>query len=729
MEKGSDKKNIIAAVLLLSLLLAGFGVFFYLKNQIKPEELKASIIQKLEETIPGADVSLGDLKVKYGTSFIIDIKGMDILLKESLVSKRDFLQVSHVKVKLPLLSLLTGGGNLEIYLKKPELFLYRPEGKKGNWNLALNAKPKPGQAINKKGAFKGSHNIILPAFLINSTAALRMTGVRVYYDISDKAGVWSASKIVLKNVGLNSNAAFEIESNFKRVLKEEEKFSFDTVLIGSIELERYLKTGTLKINSNYKIKNLKTRGLDSTFPLIRGNTSVDIERDGAIEGNFSILYQESELKASFKANKEANELNIDKSKIKASDLMAILPLWHKNFDLSQTSIQLEGKVTNTSDISFKPALKFTFSNLKLKNAKFPLSISLGGSFVEREIKTTFEGSIWQGTFDGKFEGDFDLQSDSSLDKRLSFYSGDLSLKNVNLPENILKSDPSEKESSNILLPKGIININYENLVIGKKQVNGGLTFKSEFSKLEIKNGVALLGQGKVSFESMAEVFEDNISWQHKISFSEIEGEQLYSLLPSEYPFFKGVLNGSLTGKFKDHPLNGEELNWQLKAKEGSFIAFDNNLINKALSQSLKSGYLSSLRKKDVELVKDQTFKDLSLVLSIKDDEHHLKSLSYVDSQGHDLKISGFIEPLTNAQKRLIVQVTGDDDFQKGLKKKTKMKAFPMSFYSEGYSFELDELYSLNQLAKKMRFKKDRKRIKNKILKVKAQKKRENNEKS
>lgn len=734
MENTSENKNKIVIIIFIVFLLSCLGVFFYLKSQIKPDELKATIKTKLEESIPGAEISLGDLNIKYGTAFTVQIKGMDILLRESLVSKRDFLQVSHITVKLPLLSLLTGGGNIEVYLKKPELFLFRPEGKKGNWNIAFNSKPEKGKAITKRSSFEGSHNIILPAFLINSTAALRLSDFKVYYDISGKTGVWSASRLILKNVGIRSNAAFEVESNFKRVVGEEEKFSFDTVLIGSIELEKYLKTGKFHVNSNYKIKNLTTREHPAAYPLIRGNTSLKIDKTGAIEGEVSTLYQESELQAKFSASKEINELQVVKSNIKLEDISFLFPKLRNNFNFSQASLILEGRVKNTKAVPFAPNVKFKLTGINYLKKSFPFNFDLSGTFIEREVKTVFEGKIWSGLLKGNLEGTFDLNSERPFDERVSFFSGEFNFSGNTIPSGFMRAKDLEERDgvqSNVLLPKGIVSVNFENLTYDKNTLNGGFSLKTEKDVVEVSNGALLSGDGKVTFKSKAKLFDDEINWQHEFEFKKFPSLVVASVFPRDYPFLVGAVDGSLKGKFIGHPFRGEELSWKLSSTEGLFRGFQPQIIFKALGETTSQTPLSlKSTPQSLELAnKDGKYKSLKAEVVVEKGEHHIKNLSFETPLDYKVFMSGFVDPSKEKTKRLIVQLEGDEKFQEGLKKKTKLKRLPLALYTSGYELSIDELYPLRQLAKKFRFKKDRNKAKKQILRVKAQNKRDKNEKS
>ena len=114
------------------------------------------------------------------------------------MKKRDLLQIENANIRLPLVSILTGGGNLELNLSNTELFLHRMKDKKGNWKEAFDKSYKSDVAIDKEKPAKSTQNILLPAFLINSTVALRLKNFKVYYDVDGKNGLLKPRNLSLR---------------------------------------------------------------------------------------------------------------------------------------------------------------------------------------------------------------------------------------------------------------------------------------------------------------------------------------------------------------------------------------------------------------------------------------------------------------------------------------------------------------------------------------------------
>jgi hypothetical protein len=458
-----------------------------------------------------------------------------------------------------------------------------------------------------------------------------------------------------------------------------------------------------------------------------------VDKSGALEGTVTSLFQESELSAEIKASKDFNEINFTKSNIKLSDVATFLPDWKKNFNLSKSYLLLDGKLTLNGDGSLSPKLKFKLSDVTYLKKAFPYSFTLSGSFVEKELKAAFDGSIWQGQLLGKIEADLDINSDDSLEKRVSFFSGDLNFKNNQLSVELLLPDEEHEKSSegNILLPKGILAVNFENLQIQKYSLTGGFTLKSEMSTINLNNGVILEDDGKVSFESEAKIFKEEITWDHEISFKKANSKFLELFFPQKYPFVVAKVDGKLEGSFVGHPLRSKEIKLELSAPQGEFVRFDSGLILKALEDTTTrtSLFYKEVNEKGKPYKESQNFQNLNLNFLISSNEHHIKRLDYTDSKGHKVFISGFVDPSKETKKRIIVQFEGSESFQKNLKKKTKLKRLPLSFFTKGYDLSVDSLYPLNQLARKFRFKKDRNKTKKEIIKVKAEIKRKQNEKS
>ncbi len=726
-------------VLIFSLVLVGLtGLYFYAQSVIEPKEIKETITSKLEQALPGAAVSLGDLKVSYGPSIVLTIEGMDILLKKQVMKKRDLLQIKRANIRLPLVSLLTGGGNLEVNLEEPELFLHRKKDKLGNWKQAFNKEFEDKNAITKNRPLSNSQNIILPAFLINSTVAFRLRDLKVYYDIDDKVGVWRSSKFIIKNLGLNSNAAFEVQSNFKRVAEEKEKFSFDLTMIGSLEFSKYLKTGELNINSNIKIKELSLDSGKKKLPLVRGDAFVSLAKNGSLKGNLKTLFKESSLDATFEIVDEKQELTLQKSVIQAADINDfVTKLNWGPLSLAGSTVELMGRL-DLSRGQVVPYLNFKVENLFLSKENINLSFSGSGKFAGDKIISDLNSSALGGSLEVNTEVNFKINSSDTFEKRLSFYRVNALAKGVTLNKELMgflrkkekEIGPGEvvEKVPNFLMPKGIVTLTLEDASLGKLKVSGGGTLKTVEDEVELKNGALLLSDGKLNFSGSAKVFKDSLKWNIKSILKDWPLSGLAHFYESDLSLIDGLMSGELTIDALNRPLNSKRVQAKLNSQKGDLLKVSPEFFVETLEESLKrSPYFNLQYKKNSR--KLSNYKDLSVSASFTDNEHNYENLIFTTNNNQQIIVKGVVDPKAKERKRIKVWVKGDSDFQKALSKKARLKTFPLGFWSKGYELEEDPLYSLSILAKKMRFKKDRKKVQDKIKEVKANIKKEENEKS
>lgn len=730
-----SKNKIVLAI--FAIIASGLvGLYFYAQSAIKPNEVKQTIKVKLEKSLPGATVSLGDLQVKYGPTIVMTIKGIDILLKKEVMKKRDLLQVGEAKVRLPLVSLLTGGGNLEIALDNTELFLHRKSEKKGNWKEAFDNAYKDQNQIEKNSPAKNTQNILLPAFLINSTLALRLKDFKVYYDIDDKVGVWSANKVLIKNLGLNSNAAFEVKSHFKRVADNKEKFSFGITLIGSIEFSKYLKTGQLNLNSNLKINDLKLNEGSTSLPIVRGNTTFTLEKNGNLSGEVKTIFRDSQVDLKLNVTGTKKVLTFNKSQIKVTDIREFVD--HMRWGplaIEQVRVTLDGRIELEND-KLTPFLKYEVTNLQVVKDQLNLGFNGNGTVDGKQISSKLSSTSLGGNLSAVLDMTFDINSNESFDNRMSFYKLDITGAGVTLSPAVLKllkredeKDQPESKGNFFLLPKGLINITLEKALLPEKSVvSGGLTFKTERDIIEVKNGSLLTGDGKLTFKGSGQLYKNDIGWKLKAEMTDWSLSTFTPFITKKFPYPNGVASGKISLNGKNRPLNIEKIDVDLKSAQGNWSGFDLNILKDSYDSSLARntflGLSPKLRKK-----LSTEYRDLAIEAMLGEGQHKLKSISFLNDYGHQVILKGNVDPEGLETKRVKVWVKDDQTVQKVLSKKARLKTLPMAFWSKGYEFKEDPLYSVTELAKKLRLKKDKTKAKQIIKKVKNSLNEDKNEKS
>jgi hypothetical protein len=286
---------------------------------------------------------------------------------------------------------------------------------------------------------------------------------------------------------------------------------------------------------------------------------------------------------------------------------------------------------------------------------------------------------------------------------------------------------NKKQEKFFLLPKGLINITLNSVVLGNETLDGGATFKTDKNRFSLVNGVLLNNEGKLKISAKGKIFNDLIEIKHEFKFKNWSTATINGLFDKGEKSLKANVDGRISGKYLFPDKSKSSYKVDLIASKGSFLNYDLNDTLKSFHESFDD----SLWGKEMsvgKLANGKVFKSVRVMASFKRDEHHFSSIEIKTDQC-TFDISGFIDPVGKKRKKMIVLVKGEKKLDNFLKRKTKLKSFPIGFNTYGYKFELDELYHLKKLSKKLRFKKDRAMVNKKILEVRTRIKGQSNEKS
>ena len=194
--------------------------------------------------------------------------------------------------------------------------------------------------------------------------------------------------------------------------------------------------------------------------------------------------------------------------------------------------------------------------------------------------------------------------------------------------------------------------------------------------------------------------------------------------------FKRLFNGSFKIESLNRPLNIKELKVDIVSKEGLLGLWDPNFLAETLEVSLRRLPFAKIRNEKTQKIKlTKDYKNLTFVGTFTPEEYLIENLIFLNQASNRTIVKGKIDPTGVNKKRIKVWIKGDSDLQKVLLKRTRLKTYPIGLWSKGFTLEEDPLYSLNLLAKKLRFKKDIKKIKKTIKEVKLNIKKVKNEKS
>ena len=148
------------------------------------------------------------------------------------------LEIGDLKVKISLLSILLGGGNIDIFVESP-FVSYIEFNKKNNWEIASGDKSK---------SFESKDNVepedmVLPAFLAQSRLNLKVRRLKINYKFKSKSpGIVDLSRFIIKDLNFKGPTAFELDSDFHTELSNKKKISLSTLVIGEFNLAEIIET-------------------------------------------------------------------------------------------------------------------------------------------------------------------------------------------------------------------------------------------------------------------------------------------------------------------------------------------------------------------------------------------------------------------------------------------------------------------------------------------------------
>ncbi|MCR9204279.1 MAG: hypothetical protein NXH75_06870 [Halobacteriovoraceae bacterium] len=724
------KKNwkILTLFAVVVLILGGIGGSYYIKEVVKKEEVLSALEASLKKSLPGTIIQIGDLKIDYGTSVLITIDKFQVDQKFPVLNY-DFLKVSRIRVKVPILSIFLGGGNIDILLDAPELYLQEKKGDK-NWINAFNAKSQ----IEKNSPAEGQAQIVLPAFLLNSTATVRMQNSMLNYHLGKVTGELNFGKLVLKNFGLNSVAAFEVQSQYSRKNVEtlKEVYSFDFTLIGSVDFADYLKTHDLKMRSNFKVVNLSVT--EKTFPLnlLRGDIDLSLNKEGKILGKIVSSSSENELSTHFR---------VDKGKIYLSDITAnlypkdFLPFLEKNPPLNLNNSKL--KITGLLDIvggKVNPNLTFALAPFSFELFGLKPNSKAVMKVFKDELAIKLEADELQGKLTSEVSAKFDINSSKPLEERVSFFTHDLKIEGVSLTEkllwNWLKEMKEGGQMDSLILPKGVNTFTFSKVRLGTSVYEGGGTLKIDRNNAELANFSFLSPTASVKATG------EMVRHQNK---SIIDLDLILTGIPTT-PFFEnigdsgkkisGIAKGKIKGKWILSKENDFKTNFNLEINGGELVGFKTKELLKKAKGSLRSslGGMKHLAYQSEELSK---FQLLEANFELNNSDLVLNEFKIIPSENFFLSLKGRLDLEGEEETTVSLTLADDQYLENFLKKKTRLKAVPLSMKAIGWEFENDMVKTLGGLVRKMRFKKDRRALSRKlklVAKNSKKKKRKNRKK-
>ena len=487
-----SKLKIFLILSILTILIVVVGMGFVVRSKFNEKELRTLAIAKIQSAFPKAKVELGKMQMKFWASLYLNVDKVYLGLPRGKKTV-NLLEIEDLTVKVPIWSILWGGGNIEVALERPQV-TYLQIGAKSNWQLAMDdskASPRKGKSIKVTDTTGDEDKgLMLPAFVLKSSIGIKLNQALLDYQL-DKD---SKGKVAF-------TMSLDAKLPLKEFLANKELSSKLDILLSRISLS----------NLPYKIPDLKNR------------VDFKLSKKSGIKGKFDGRFANSSFNFDFKVKDGDITITKIKAALRLKDMLDIS---------NQEDIPIAA-IANKSSLGIKAALA-------VKKAKFEFWIKTALPILNGRVNTATRGEIV-------------LNSHKPFHNRMK-YEMAINAKNLQMSEEFLKRSIAKKgKTQNVksakeaslerpLLPGGKITWKFKNIKIGDSSVNtngkaftGGKNAKGNFSlqmdkfNLAVLNNFAPSGtpaiEGKVSgkMEGRADISEV-IKHKVKVSLAADQGK-------------------------------------------------------------------------------------------------------------------------------------------------------------------------------------------------------------
>ncbi len=454
----SNQKRIFG--LLASIVVVFLIAYVSVTQYYNKDRVKAEVEGLLEEMLPESDVAIEDIDINYGPSLVVKGKSMT----------SHYFEVDSFTLRLPIISLIAGGGNVEVLLR--------------NSTLRLNSKDSKKKSSSKE--------VTVPSFLANSSGSFRFENLTIIYkdDSSkkDQEKKFLIDRFILKNIGLRSNAAFEIKS---KVAWENKRTTFDTNLyiIGSFNVAQYIQKKKLPFNANFKLNDIAINGNKGVLTTVNGRLGFSLDSEGVMVGGAEAFHQNSNIQLEGKFGNNTLDLKKISFHLEGNELA---PLSKAILEVNQPKKALVDGVGKLlwSESRFEPDMNLTFSSLMMPygTGMSPLSGEFKGN--HREFSLYAYGPMGEGKINLETKAEFNKTTEESFHKLVSSLNinlifDDATIETASLFKDFpLKKLTRDEEGNYVLLPPVTINIEAKNSLLKGIPVEGFIKIEAREDKIK-----------------------------------------------------------------------------------------------------------------------------------------------------------------------------------------------------------------------------------------------------
>lgn len=737
------KLTILLSITGLISLIALIGAFFYASSLISPEKIRTLALKVLQETFPKAEITLSRIELSPGFNFSLDIKKWEMQVPYA-GKKYNLIKVDNLSVKIPIWSIITGGGTATLEMKKPQLSFIEYK-KSNNWQLALGksktANRKTKKTSKKNTAVANTDDastaiVALPAIASNIILNLLISDVELIYKGKKKNnGKVVISKFLVKNLNLKKSTAFEIDSKFNYQIKKNENISLKALVIGQFNIGSFLKDGTIPTLVMVKLSQVKLPPkFKMNIPEITTNINAVLTKEGSLSGNFDLSFDNRDkVSSNFSVNKQEIIIDKIKSKIFIKDLMKIIAFNDSRINADKTFIALDGKVSVKGEkkkiipelnVKISPAIELKVDGLVIKNST---KIMLKNKILE--VQNLLE--VMEGVIETNIKTKVDLNNIQTDIDKLPLTNINVGIKNINVNKKFLqtllyskkgvsakpraaavKNDAGNVEKKELplipLLPNSNLNITIDNIKIGDEKMNGEILIKVGTKQVALKKMRLNYARGEINAFTHSKFVNKGIDTKFNFDMNKFNFQGLSPFLPPYLKEVKGIASGKVSGKVKLLKNYGIKYDVIAKIEATDAEVKQLDLTDKIKALLGKVKFLKGAAAKMKNYPQNGRFEKLSGEFRLQETKYNLKKFFFYGSaKTAEFSGKGVIYPpvddkVSNKLGKVYINFKDHTGMiSKEIKKQTGSIVLPLLLIGKGYSLIPDAAYTTKKLGGKV----------------------------
>jgi len=746
-----SKLKIILLVISGLIILSIGGAIFYASSLIKPEEIRKVALEQIEDNFPNTETKLGKIELSLGLSVGLELDSLHMKLKKSK-GGHELVSVKNLNVKIPLWSILMGGGTVDIKLDKPHLS-YIESKKSNNWQVAMKSKKqKKSRRVTKKKISKEvtskdkaeEQSLLIPALISQSKINVKLTDVQVNYKLKDKSqGNLILSKFLVKNLNFKTDSAFELNSILNYKLATKETFSVNTLVIGHFNLKEFIDTKELKSIVVINLKDIKLSGSNLEIPNIKTDLNVHLLKNGDLKGKINTAINGAgTFSTEYSVKKRGMSLNKIDLALSVEKVMKIVGQKVEGLSTGKSEVKLSGAVNVSKRKGINPTLEFELTKgLAVKNQGVSIPTVLKGNVRGEAIKVRVVNNILGGNITTNVFTRFNLNKIQTEISKLAPVNIRVALRDVNLPKDFIqgilypekKGEKLEKveikttkngkgtkkkfvKSPAPVLPNVRLDLNWANVKVDDNDFSGEGQVLVKGDSIVTKKLNFGFSKGKGSI-TQSTVLLANSASKTKIDMSikALDLESFRAFLPPKMiKNIKGTFSGTVKGNvaLAQNALPKHDFVTNISAVNGELVGVN-------ISEHV-NGIVSSLPivkdkvKKDKKYNVDGTFERLTFKGRLKDTHYNLKKYYFLGlDKKVEIKGNGNIYPISKNKKGslLLTFVDNTGKISGPMVKHVGTKVMPVKMVGYGFALQPDYGYTIKKLSKAAYKKKGKKVVK------------------